>query len=392
MIKLKILVFSDYYLPGYKAGGPIRSLANLVEKLGDEFNFKIVTKDRDSNDIRPYSGIRVNYWNQVGKAEVFYLSPQNCSLRTIRTLMRSTEYDILYLNSFFSPIFTIKPLLLRRLGMIRNVPTIVTPRGEFSLGALKLKKLKKYLYLKLVKLFGLYNDIIWQASSKYEEKDIRRLFGSKISVAIAPNLSSPLYKQAKQLNRKNIKVAGSLKIIFLSRISKKKNLIGALNILKKIKGKVLFNIYGPLEDKDYWIECTKIIKELPNNIRVQYINSVKHEQVKTLMKEHDLFFLPTFGENFGHVVLEALVSGCPVLISDQTPWRNLERKGVGWDLPLNCPEKYQDVLQKCIDMNEQEYNILSKRAHKFGLKIVEDKTALNLNRELFYKAFYGPNR
>lgn len=388
MTKLKVLIFSGCYLPGYKAGGPIRSLANLVEKLGDEFNFKVVTTDRDLKGVRSYSGIRVNCWNQVGKAEVFYLSPQSCSLRTIYTLMRSTEYDILYLNSFFSPIFTIKPLLLRRLGMIRNVPTIVTPRGEFSLGALKLKKLKKYLYFKLVKLFGLYNDIIWQASSKYEEKDIRQLFGSKIPVIIAPNLTSPLCKQEKQINR-NIKVAGSLKIIFLSRVSKKKNLTGALKMLERLNGRVLFNIYGPLEDKDYWVECRKIIKRLPNNIRVQYMGAVEHEQVKTLMKEHDLFFLPTFGENFGHVILEALVSGCPVLISDQTPWRNLERKGVGWDLPLEHPEKFQDVLQKCIVMNEREYNVLSNRAYKFGLKVVENKITLNLNRELFYKALYN---
>lgn len=95
------------------------------------------------------------------------------------------------------------------------------------------------------------------------------------------------------------------------------------------------------------------------------------------------------GENYGHVIVEALVAGCPVLISDQTPWRNLEEKDVGWDLPLGHPEKFQDVLQKCINMNEQEYNILSNKAYKFGLKIVEDKVALNLNRELFYKAFYG---
>jgi len=247
------------------------------------------------------------------------------------------------------------------------------------------------LYFESARLFGLYNNVIWQASSKCEEKDIRRLFGSKISLVIAPNLPSPIYKQKKQLNRKNIKVAGSLKIIFLSRISKKKNLIGALNMMKELNGEVLFDIYGPLEDNNYWIECRKIIKRLPNNIRVRYIGAVKHEQVKTLMKEYNLFFLPTFGENFGHVILEALVAGCPVLISDQTPWRNLEKKGVGWDLPLDCPEKFQEVLQKCIDMNEPEYNILSNRAYKFGLKIVEDKTALNLNRELFYKAYYGSN-
>jgi glycosyltransferase involved in cell wall biosynthesis len=382
-----VLIFVGTYIPGYKAGGPIQSIKNLVDQLGNDFEFKIITSDRDFGDNKTFNNIKQGIWNKVNKASVYYLSQNESSLGKLKKLLNLYSHDVLYLNSFFSPVFTIKPLILRRLGMIKKVPIIIAPRGEFSLGALKLKKIKKYLYFETARLFGLYNNIIWQASSKCEEKDIRRLFGSKISVIIAPNLPPPLYKQEKQLNRRNIKIAGSLKIIFLSRISKKKNLIGALNILKKLSGKVLFDIYGPLEDKDYWIKCTKIIKELPNNIRVQYIDAVKHEQVKTLMKEHDLFFLPSFGENFGHVILEALVSGCPVLISDQTPWQNLERKGIGWDLPLNCPEKFQDVLQKCIDMNEQEYRILSERAHKFGLKIIEDKTTLNQNRKLFYKAF-----
>ncbi len=388
MNKLKIVIFSGFYLPGYKAGGPIRSLANLVEKLGDEFNFKIVTKDRDFNDIRPYSGIRVNYWNQVGKAEVFYLSPQNCSLRKICTLMRSTEYDILYLNSFFSPIFTMKPLFLYWLKFIRGTPVIVAPRGEFSSGALSLKSFKKNIYLAAAKMFGLYKYVMWQASSEHEKKDISYRFGNYIKIVVAPNLSLLINKPKEKVIscKKNI---GYLKIIYLSRITRMKNLYSALMILEKLNGNVQFDIYGIIDDRDYWIECKKLINLLPNNIKVRYMGAVEHDQVGVIIKEHNLFFLPTFGENFGHVILEALVSGCPVLISDQTPWRNLEKKGVGWDLPLNCPEKFQEVLQKCIDMNELEYNILSNKAYKFGLKIVEDKTALNLNRELFYKAFYN---
>lgn len=390
MIKLNIVIFSDYYIPGYKAGGPIRSLSNIIDQLGNEFNFKIITRDHDFGDCIPYSGIMVDTWNSIGKVQVFYFSPNNFSLGILRHLIRSTKYDILYLNSFFSPNFTIKPLLLRRLGLIAKVPVIIAPRGEFSPGALTLKSFKKYVYVTLAKLLGLYKDVTWQASSQHEKKDIYRWFKSYNSIIIAPNLPSPLYKQEKQLNR-NIKVAGSLKIIFLSRISKKKNLIGALNILKKLDGKVLFNIYGPLEDKNYWAECERVINLLPNNIKVQYMGDVKHDKVDNVMRKNDLFFLPTFGENYGHVILEALVAGCPVLISDQTPWRKLEEKGVGWDLPLNRPAKFQEILQKCIDMDGEEYNNLSSAAYKFGLKIVEDKTALNLNRELFHKAYYGSN-
>lgn len=391
MPKLKVLFFLDYYLPGCKAGGPIRSLANMVDQLGNKFNFKVITRDRDFGDCAPYSGIVSNTWHSVGKAQVFYLSPQNLSLKILRHLICSTNPDIIYLNSFFSPVFTIKPLFLRRLGLIPNIPVIVAPRGEFSPGALAIKSFKKHIYLKTSKILCLYRNVVWQASSEYEEKDIRHWFGNCVEVIVAPNIPSSIAGLRTTLSNytEHKKITGKLKIIFLSRVARKKNLHGALRMLDNLKGEVQFDIYGPLEDLNYWAECKRVINLLPNNIRVQYMGSVEHDKVINIIREHDLFFLPTLGENYGHVIVEALVAGCPVLISDQTPWRNLEEKDVGWDLPLGHPEKFQDVLQKCINMNEQEYNILSNKAYKFGLKIVEDKVALNLNRELFYKAFYG---
>jgi len=130
---MKILILRTYYLPGYKSGGPIRTIANLVDRLGDELEFKIVTADRDSGDRKPYPNIDVNNWNRVGKADVFYMSPKKRSLRDFKKLLCSTDYDILYLNSFFSPHFTIKPLLLRKLRLILDRPLVVAPsRGVFA--------------------------------------------------------------------------------------------------------------------------------------------------------------------------------------------------------------------------------------------------------------------
>jgi len=329
-----------YYLPGYKSGGPIRTIANLVDRLGDEFQFKIVTADRDSGDEKPYRNIKVADWNSVGKAMVFYIPLKKRSLRCFRRLLCSTEYDILYLNSFFSPHFTIKLLLLRRLRLIPDRPLVIAPRGEFSPGALGLKSLKKRVYITAAKAFGLYKGAVWQASSEHEEADIRRWFGNDARVVIAPNLP-PVISAADGPVAVKEKTRGYLKIIFLSRISRKKNLDGALEMLKGLNGDVQFNIYGPMEDKVYWAECQKIISSLPENIEVQYCGSVEHNKVSTVMSEHDIFLFPTLGENFGHVILEALCAGCPILISDQTPWRDLEEKGVGWDLPLDQPELFR---------------------------------------------------
>jgi glycosyltransferase involved in cell wall biosynthesis len=380
-----ILTFSGFYLPGYKAGGPIRTLVNMVDHLGGEFQFKIVTANRDFGDTKAYPGIKVDDWNRVGKAEVFYLSPQKRYLRDFKRLLCSTEYDILYLNSFFSPHFTIKPLMLRRLRLIPDKPLILAPRGEFSPGALGLKSLKKRVYLLVAKAFGLYRGVVWQASSKHEEADIRRWFGRDAQVVVAPNLP-PMVHSADELPPKSGKIESCLKIVFLSRISRKKNLDGALEMLKGLKGRVQLNIYGPMEDKVYWAECKKIISNLSENIKVRYCGSVTHDKVGTVMREHDLFFLPTLGENFGHVILEALVAGCPVLISDQTPWRDLEEKGVGWDLPLSKPEMFQEVLQRCVDMNDEEYVKWSERARVYGLQVSQDDKVVEQNRQLFHYA------
>ena len=185
---MKILISVAHYLPGYKSGGPIRTIANLVDKLGDEFELKIVTADRDSGDEKPYPNIKVAAWNSVGKAEVFYMPQKKRSLRNFKRILCSTEYDILYLNSFFSPHFTIKLLILRRLSLVPDRPLVVAPRGEFSPGALGLKSFKKRLYIMVAKVLELYKGAVWQASSKHEETDIRQWFGKEVRVVIAPNL------------------------------------------------------------------------------------------------------------------------------------------------------------------------------------------------------------
>lgn len=163
---MKILILSDFYLPGYKAGGPIRTLANIVNHLGDEFSFNVITRDRDFKDTKPYLSITADKWNKFGKARILYCSPGKIILPTMRHIICDTPHDLLYLNSFFSSIFTIQPMLLRRLGLITRKSIVIAPRGEFSPGALKIKSFKKHFYLAMAKVLRLYRGVIWQASSK----------------------------------------------------------------------------------------------------------------------------------------------------------------------------------------------------------------------------------
>ncbi|HEX8650330.1 MAG TPA: glycosyltransferase family 4 protein [Pyrinomonadaceae bacterium] len=378
----RVLILCDYYLPGYKAGGPIRTLANIVEHLGDEFEFKLLTRNNDLGEREAYTGVTPDSWSRIGKAEVCHLAQGSLRLPALRRRINAAKPDLLYINSLFSYTFSIKPLLMRRMGLIPRWPVVLAPRGELSTGALALKRVKKRLYLMVAKAMGLHRDITWHASSEYEAANIRRWFGEHVSIKVAPNLPARTINVNGHWERRE-KTPGQLKIIFISRVDRMKNLRGALKILKEASGEIQFNIYGPLEDQGYWAECRKIIEQLPKNISVRYQGSVEHEQSLAVMREHELFFMPTLGENFGHVIMEALLAGCPVLISDQTPWRGLEEKGVGWDLPLSETSRFRDVIEKCVAMGAEEFARRSAAAHSFALDIVRDENLREQSRRLF---------
>jgi glycosyltransferase involved in cell wall biosynthesis len=337
----------------------------MVERLGDRFEFWILTRDRDAKDAVPYPNVKINNWNQVGKAMVYYASPNAWSLATIRRLTQSLSPNVVYLNSYFSKL-AIRFLLLRKAGMMPGIPVVLAPRGEFSPGALALKGLKKKIYLTIARNLNLYCSLIWQASSVMEEQDIRVVVGGNSETYIAPDITSQEYLCQIPFGEKPEKVAGKNRFVFLSRISRKKNLHRALEMLKRNSGQCTLDIYGPVADKKYWQECKEIIASMPDHIQVCYRGLLPHERVMETLHGYHFLLLPTMGENFGHVILEALAAGCPVLISDQTPWSNLASKQAGWDLPLDDSNLWQQTLQHCIDMDGATYSHLSQSACQFA--------------------------
>jgi glycosyltransferase involved in cell wall biosynthesis len=379
-----VLATSDYYLPGDKGGGAVHALANMVTRLGENWAFKIITRDRDFGDAWVYPHVTAGRWCRQGKADVMYLSPLR-RLRMLLASVRKTEFDVLYLNSFFSPAFSFPLLLFRKLGVIAERPLIVAPRGEFSPGALRLKRVKKLGYIFLIRALGLCRDAVWHVSTEYEEADVRRYFGGKAQVVIARDCL-PLAAGAEVEFSPREKVAGELDIVFLSRICRKKNLDGALSMLSDLQGTVRMRIYGPQEDVDYWRECQAIIDRLPANIQVEYCGAVAHDEVSRVMALHHLFVFPTHGENFGFVIFEALLAGCPILISDQTPWRDLKTKRCGWEFPLAEPERFREALQACVDMDQTAFSDLSQNARAFGLETVRDDPSVAQSIMLFKTA------
>lgn len=405
-----ILTVLGVYLPGYKAGGPTRSIENLVAAIGGEFHFRVVTLDRDLGDESPFPGMVANRWVRVGHADVMYLRPGLRGLLGMWALLRSVDQNtVLYLNSFFARRFSMLPVLMRWLKLCRPRCVVLAPRGEFSLGALQFKRIRKLLYIRVCRWLGLYWGLIWHASSGFEAEDILRQFPLTRHIDIAGVLPGLRASNGKRLTsevamasdiagvaspgpqNRRPKSPGQLSAVFVSRFTRKKNLSGALRMLGGLSGDVSFDIYGPAEDAEYWDECQGLIAALPSNIRVRYEGEIEHEKVGQVFAEHDLFLFPTLGENYGHVICEALASGCPVLISDQTPWRNLEAEGVGWDIPLGETERFRSVLQQCVDGGDEWYAALSTRAMNYAAKRSSAPEIIDANRKLFQRALAWPD-
>lgn len=371
--KISVICITDYFLPGFKGGGPIRTLANLCELLAEDLTFSIFTRDRDLGMTEAYPNISANSWSQTSYGQIFYATPDRFSAKGLRAIMSYGEFDVLYLNSFWSYRASISVYLNWRISG-RNVAILIAPRGEFSPGALALKRLKKSAFLMLMRGLGLYRHVHWHASNSLEASDILRQFPDaekRIHIAADP-ISMVKVDEAPPLFP--IKTAGRLKIAFISRISPKKNLDGLIKILGGVQRKVELSIYGPIEDAAYWRKCLTRIDELPDGISVVYHGPVDPRDITATFAAHDIFAFPTHGENFGHVIFEALRAGTPVLLSDQTPWKN-SACGALSIASLNAINEWRQKIEQAADRSQEEQDSLRRAALEYArLYAADDKT------------------
>lgn len=384
--KTRILCIVDYYLPGFKGGGPIRTVANMVEQLSDDFEFMILTRDRDLGDECCYPDVVSDAWTDCGQARVYYASPNNFGMFGLLRVLKGTSFDVLYLNSFFSAKGSIFPLLLRKFGLFKAVPVVVAPRGEFSLGAIGLKSQKKSFYVRFAKIFGIYNgQLRWQASSEYEREDIQRVMGvSNKDVAIAADLllMSESDAQKKFLVEKDHNNNFTLNVAFVSRISPKKNLKFLVDLLSSVQSNLLLNIYGPSEDEEYWGLCQRKIEMLPSNISVKYHGGISSDMVGAAFSDNDLFVFPTLGENFGHVIFESVRVGTPVLVSEKTPWAASGDYGLTV-LPLDKKQLWVDKIEEYASLNSISRSASRKQAFDYAINYYKSNEAVRDNKKMF---------
>ena len=375
----KILIVTSIFLPGYKAGGPVKSIKNFVEALGEKYDLSIVTTDRDLGESEGYKGIKKDIVLKKKKYKVIYTTPSN---RNVRFYKKSLEdyYDVIYINSLFSKL-SILFLLMVNLKFIKANKVIIAPRGELAPSALELKSLKKKVFLSTFKNLKLYKKIYFQATSEEEFNFISKHMEKNFKgIYFLPNITGIV-----EATNSSIKVENELSIVYISRIHPIKNLNYILEVLKELSDeekKIRLHIFGPLEDNQYYSQCRKTIDKLPENISVEYKGELPQNKVQETICKYNLFFLPTKGENFGHSIVEALLTGTPVLISDQTPWSDVSRYGAGNAFNLEDKEAFLKYIVKICEIDHNAFVEISKNVNNFVKDKIQDNKIIEGYEEM----------
>ncbi len=207
--KLKVAVFSAFYTPAYRAGGPIVSVSRIVERESNA-SVRVITRDRDARSDTPHTNARIREWVPVGRANVAYLRPGPRDWPWLIRNLREWRPDLLYFNSLQSPWFSLLPHVLRNVGLLGAPYVLLAPRGETSPGARQLKGLKKRLARPLIRKL-LSHPLTWHVSSEREKSNVIAwwqkepldhhtfIIATSPPVPAAPAPSHPPFRQRPQI-------------------------------------------------------------------------------------------------------------------------------------------------------------------------------------------------
>ncbi|MEO6456449.1 MAG: glycosyltransferase, partial [Ginsengibacter sp.] len=116
-------------------------------------------------------------------------------------------------------------------------------------------------------------------------------------------------------------------------------------------------------------KCMQQIKDLPQNIRVEYYGDIEQVKVEKALLHSHIFILPSKSENFGHAIFEALSAGRPVITSNYTPWKYLQHSKAGINAETEIIS-LQNAINSFALMEQAEYNLWSKNASEYAASAI----------------------
>lgn len=375
-MKQKVLIFIDWFSPGFKAGGPTASNVNIVDHLAEFFDFYVITSDTDYHAEKPYPEIESDKWIDRGNYHVFYFSKEKLNFKNLLSIVNKIEIPVWYINGVYSRFFSIYPLIIAK--KLNPKKVIVSARGMLSPHAFANKGIFKNLFINSMKLAGFYKGVHFHGTNANECEDIK----NKISKNTLCNPIENLPRKSKFQFSPTSKQNDLIRLVSFARISPEKNTLYAIQALKHCTSNVTYDIFGQINSEVYWNECKGAIKNLPPNVLVSYKGSVNPSEMSNLYKNYDVMYLPTTGENFGHAILESFMNSRPVIISDTTPWKDLESQNIGFDISLDDPKEFAKVIDKMAKLPRNKFELLNNTAYRFAKEYLNSHFTVNKYIEL----------
>lgn len=321
---MRILQINASYKPAIIYGGPTMSVSMLSEQLVKAgVNCKVFTTTANGPTELPVAigtpvnvdGVWVTYFKRITKDHTHF-SPS----LLLALWQQIKQYNVVHIHAWWNTVSILSGLI----AVLRRVPVVVSPRGTLSNYSFhnKNKWIKNAIHQLLSK--PILNRCYIHVTSGREEEAIGNLIDPK-SITTIPNF----VKLPSMAISTDAIVGDTLKLLFFSRIEEKKGLDILFNALKNVTIPYTLTIAGN-GDVGY-IEHLKQIA-INNNIADKITWAGFYSDNKfDLLREHDLFILPSHDENFANAVIESLSTGTAVLISNKVGlFDYVQQKKLGW--------------------------------------------------------------
>ena len=355
----RILIAIDWYRPAHKAGGPITSIENLVDLLGDEshLEFYVVCGVLDYGEQEPLD-VPQETWVTVGKAQVQYWHPKQLGWKQWMQIYQTLQPDIIHTQGLWSPKFSILPLLVAQ--RYRKAKIVVSPRGMLTPQALKQKGAMKAGVSFVLKALSAYKNVVFHSTNDQETEEIR-LYVNQANTLQMPNVPRNLGGVMKKTKRE--KQPNELNWLFVGRISPEKNPLLLLEALHLIEIPTKGYFIGGCQNETYRLQFEEKIKALPKEHEVEYVGEKSLEEITEFLGEADVSINTSISENFGHSMAEALSTGVPIIVGPNTPWQNLSEDKSG-EVAEYSAQGFADAMQAIAAMDFTEHQAYQEGAKK----------------------------
>ena len=353
---MRICLVSSSFYPATFYGGPISATWDLSKKLAEK-GHKIYVSTTNANGDKKLPVECNNFLEKENNVFVKYYNEQIINKFSVSFLFGIwsdiKKSDIVYIQYLFH--YSVLFSLL--FSVIQKKKIIVCPRGSFSVFTLNNKlPFVKLLWLNFF-IKPMVNKIVWQASSYLEERDILYKFPNAYVKIINDGIDYESFQNSISVS--SIQLLDKFTGITFKDVS---NIFLSMGRLHKIKGfDVLIDAFNLFLKKDKYAKLiiaggdNGVGKQLKNQIKklnldssIFLIGAVNFEDKKLLLNNCDYFTLASEFESFGIVIAEALSCGKPLVISNKTPWKDIQINNCGI-LANNEKNSFNDAFSKIIN-------------------------------------------